>query len=364
MKEPAGRYSVAIIIPAHNEESVIDGTIRSLDKIIPAEHIYVVDDCSTDQTRSIALNHTPHVLSLRRKHGKARALNRAIRYFGLAGRYRYIAPLDADTRMSESFIPNIIRQFRKDRQRQIVCVVGRILGRMTNPVTAYRMWEYEVAQSIHKRAQAVIGSVVVCPGCATVYRSEILMKYPFPAGTMTEDMDLTFLLHRRAAGKIVYTGSATVMTQDPRTVRDFCRQLQRWYTGFWQNVRKHKIPWGGQLLDAEVGMLAIEGLFNGLLMLALTSVLPYILLKRPTVLIVPAVFDMFLFMLPTVIITALRRRSYRMIIFLPHFYLLRFLSSLIFLNSFMSVVIASDLRAKWRKLDRYAFREDKEYSTQ
>ena len=80
MKEPAGRYSVAIIIPAHNEESVIDGTIRSLDKIIPAEHIYVVDDCSTDQTRSLpkTWGQRRRYHAWKRAHGRARRPNLGI----------------------------------------------------------------------------------------------------------------------------------------------------------------------------------------------------------------------------------------------------------------------------------------------
>ena len=260
----------------------------------------------------------------------------------------------------QQFVEKILNKFREEEgvhdkqpKDKVVCVVGRVMSRKQNWISYYRMWEYEIAQSIHKNAQGIINSVVVCPGCSTIFKAALFKKTKIPTGTLTEDMDLTFTIYRKRLGKIIFINSAQILTQDPKNLKDLLRQLDRWYTGFWQCVLKHDIPWGGQALDLEVALLATEGLFGGLVILALFFAVPFALNLKPSILIAPIAFDFLLFVMPTVVFAGIKNRSLGIFRYISHFYIVRVLSSLVFLKSFLKVVFAIDLKATWDKALRY-----------
>lgn len=352
MKTTAKRR-LAMIVPAHNEENVIASTLESLLGLVDAADIYVVDDGSTDDTVMIAEAKVSNVLALNPNVGKATAVNTVIRHFDLANRYEYILPMDADTTVTRDFLTHALPILDNDTDRSIVCVVGKVVGRSSNWVTTYRLWEYEVTQRIHKAAQSAERAIMVSPGCSTVYRADLYNKVQVPTGTLTEDMDLTFLIHRLSLGRIVYCDKARVITQDPRALRDLMKQIDRWYTGFWQCVAKHNIPWGGQMLDFEVGLQATEGLFNGLLVFAFLFLIPFALIFHPAVLIVPLVFDLLFFILPTFALVIYEHRVWKIFAYIPMFYLTRFLACFMFFKSFAKVAFGSDQRMKWFKATRY-----------
>ncbi|HSX18687.1 MAG TPA: glycosyltransferase family 2 protein [Candidatus Saccharimonadales bacterium] len=348
------KRNIAILIPAHNEAKVIQKTIDAALLVVSKKDVYVVDDGSTDNTPNIAIVELgQNVITISTRGGKAEAMSAAFNYFNLINRYNYIMPIDADTVISVDFIKNTLPILKRDTKKQIACVVGKVMGVNHRWITTYRVWEYEIAQSIHKHAQSIEDAVIICPGCSTVYRSEIFKKIQIPTGTLTEDMDLTFLIHREKLGKIVYNGESKVITQDPAYIKDYVKQLNRWYTGFWQCLIKHNIPWGGQMLDFEVGLIALEGLFNGILVASLIFLIPFVLKINPLILAIPAGVDFFLFMIPTVIYTGIKNKIYHIFLYIPFFYFLRFLSSLIFLYCFMKVVLSFDLKMTWYKAARY-----------
>lgn len=347
------KREIVILITAHNEEKVVGSTISSLLKLLPAKDIYLVSDGSSDSTALVARRFTSNVYSLRGNVGKATATNMAIDYFNLPRKYEYIMPMDADTMVSPKYLKKALPILKNDVSKKLVCVVGKVLGKNHSWITTYRLWEYEIAQSIHKAAQAREGAIVVCPGCATVYRSSVFQKIKIPTGTLTEDMDFTFLIHRKRLGKIAYLNSATVTTQDPNNLKDFLKQIDRWYTGFWQCLVKHNIPWGGQPLDAEVALLASEGIFNGLLVISLLFLIPLTISKNVSLLLIPFSADLLLFLIPTMILTGKRHHAWNIFKYLPHFYFMRIASSLIFLRSFFKIVIGADLKMKWNKVARY-----------
>jgi cellulose synthase/poly-beta-1,6-N-acetylglucosamine synthase-like glycosyltransferase len=339
--------SVAVLVPAYNEESVLADTLKSILKIVTPNNLYVVNDGSKDKTFEITQMYTKNVYSTQNR-GKAHALNIGIKYFNLTKKYKYIFFMDADTKPEANFLKKALVHFENDRYKKIVCVVGRVKGYGINWVTKYRQWEYQISHFIHKRAQENINSILVVPGCATVYRSFIFEKLNFPSGTLTEDMDFTFLLHRSGYNKMVFENDAVVYTQDPQNIHDFIKQLSRWYTGFWQVVRKHDVPWQGQALDLEASLLALEGLYNGLVVLFLIiSAVPLAILGRLNVFIIPFAVDFLLFFIPTLIWSSISDKDYTRILYIPHFYFLRFLSSSIFLTSFFRGFLSLEKEYIW-----------------
>ncbi len=344
---------IAILVPAHNEEEVLEETLLSLSKLVSPKDLYVVDDGSTDSTREIAGRYTENVFSIYPNAGKATAMNTAIKKYNLSERYEYLMPMDADTLATEEFLKTTLSVLENDKKKELACIIGGIKGKKYNWLTSYRIWEYEISQTIHKSAQFLEDAIIVCPGCSTIYRAEIFKKIEIPTGTLTEDMDFTFLLHREKLGRIYFVNNAFVLTQDPRTLKDLSKQLKRWYTGFWQCLWKHNIPWGGQSLDLEVALLATEGIFNSLVVVLLLLLSPFVIINSPKTLIIPILADLLFFMIPTLVLTGKRHKFWKIFKYLPHFYLLRIFSSFIFLESFLNVTFGKDFKMKWCKASRY-----------
>src|ERR1039458_1520798 len=85
------RRKLALLLPGHNEELIIQATINSA---IAAgqtrEDIYMVDDASTDKTRvrAVELLGKDHVMTVKRS-GKAGAVKKAIKKFDVEKRYNW-----------------------------------------------------------------------------------------------------------------------------------------------------------------------------------------------------------------------------------------------------------------------------------
>ena len=346
---------VAFIIPAHNEQVVLANTIESLLELTSFQHIYIASDGSTDNTVQVAKNYTPNVLDINPNRGKAEALNSLIEQFNLTKNYEFIMVVDADCKVDKNFLNEALKLFAQDLKKEIACVIGRVVGRSTNWITSYRIWEYEVSQTIHKAAQAHLNTIIVCPGPSTIYRSSVFQSVRIPTGILTEDMNLTFMIHRLKLGKIAYCSTALVQTQDPKSIRDFIKQNDRWHTGFWQCVKKHNMPWGGQAIDAEIALLATEGLFNGILVLSMIPLLPFVIMNHPGKLLIPFLFDLLFFVFPTLILASKQSNTWGLFRYIPHFYILRFISSFIFIKSFLRIIIGEDLKMGWNKVSRYNF---------
>lgn len=295
---------LAILIPAHNEEIVIAQTLQSLLRVSPSLDIYLVDDCSSDQTVKVAQKYIKNIYVLQKNSGKAQALNQGIKHFNLTS-YKFILPIDADTQITPSFVDRALAAFETDKKDKIVAVVGKIVGSDQSWVTSYRLWEYEIGQAIHKKAQDKEGAVLVCSGCTTVFRTKIFKELQFSSDTLTEDMDLAFEIHRQRLGKIVYCPNAQAITQDPLTLKDFIKQIERWYTGYWQCLYKHRVPFGKQMLDFEVTLTSIESLLGTLLTFIFIILMPWLITYNPFLPLSGLALDILLIFLPTLLVVSI-----------------------------------------------------------
>src|SRR5262245_17290690 len=81
---------VAVLIPAHNEELVIEASIEAIAALVPRKNIHVVSDGSTDRTAELARLAGVNVIETRANVGKAGALEEAIARFGLVERFQAV----------------------------------------------------------------------------------------------------------------------------------------------------------------------------------------------------------------------------------------------------------------------------------
>src|SRR5262249_34241770 len=232
--------TVAVIVPAYNEERVINQTISSL---LASDHppnfeIVVVDDGSADNTYQRvkeAFGDEPRVrLYTKPNSGKADALN-----FGVAHTSAEIViALDADTIFARDTISKLVRHFSNPR---VGAVAGNAkVGNRINLLTRWQALEYITSQNLDRRAFDVLNCVTVVSGAVGAWRRELVEEAGgFSSITLAEDAELTMAI-RKLGHQIEYEDEAIALTEAPDTVRGFIRQRYRWMYGTLQAAWHHR----------------------------------------------------------------------------------------------------------------------------
>jgi cellulose synthase/poly-beta-1,6-N-acetylglucosamine synthase-like glycosyltransferase len=241
-REHAGeRYEpfVSVIVPAYNEERVIEATIRSLlNSDYENFEIIVVDDGSQDRTSEVVREHfgdQPLVrLFTEPNAGKASALNFGLRF----AKGDVIVALDADTQFPGDTIRALARRFA-DPQTGAVAGNAKV-GNRINIVTRWQALEYITSQNMDRRAFASLNCITVVPGAVGAWRRELIERCGgFSSDTLAEDQDLTLQI-RKLGYKIGYEEGAIAWTEAPATLRMLARQRFRWGYGTLQCLWKHR----------------------------------------------------------------------------------------------------------------------------
>lgn len=270
---------VAVVIPAHNEEVALPKCLAALTAIVPPSQIHVASDGSRDRTVAIAREAGCNVLDIQPNGGKAKALASAIDQFGLCERYKAVLIQDADSEIDPHYLENALPLF--DDPRNVV-VAGHVLSRWRNQFwpsldmlyAAYRTRLYRLLQAAFQYGQTWRWTNVsyIAPGFASMYRASVLKHIDITApGLVIEDFNMTFEVQRKRLGRIAYTPKARCSSEDPFTLNDYRKQVQRWYLGFWQTVRRHGV-WPS-LFWLSLGTLLVELLTISALALALPVML-------------------------------------------------------------------------------------------
>lgn len=331
------KNKLALVIPAHNEELVILHTIKSaLAAGQKKQHIYVVDDNSTDATSEIAKTALPakNVMKVRRS-GKALAIKKAVKKFRITSRYHWIHIADADG----VFDPNYFREFktRLDSSKKYAAATGHVQSLRGGWVSKFRTYEYTIGLEIMRRIQSWLGVITVIPGPTSCFRTDVFKKLDINHTSLTEDFDLTLQIHRKKLGKIAYIPQAKSFTQDPKDFKDFKNQVSRWYRGFWQGLRHHRVGLKPQKLDAYVLFTIGETLifsFEIILLIALSTVSSV----GQGLFAIYFLFDVLLMFGWAVFSAALNNR-WDILQSFPLFYILRFTNLYIFYKSFVEVIL-------------------------
>lgn len=332
---------LCLLLPGHNEELIIATTIRSA--IAAGQNkkdIYVVDDNSSDKTRqeSIALLGKDHVLSVKRS-GKALAVKKGIKKFNLDTKYKWLHVADADS----VFGADYFRIYRKKlKPNKYAIALGFVQSLRGNWISTYRAASYTYSQHVNRRIQSKLGMISVFPGPITCFRTDILHKLDFEANTLTEDFDITLQVHRNKLGKILYIPNAINYTQDPQTLRDFCKQNLRWQRGFFQGVKKYRIGLRPQVIDISIGWQITQALFYLFQMLILV---PYVIYKSGNWILLPFIIaaDFVVNGVITLASSVIIKR-WNLIGSLPYFYFLRWVEIIIFVIAFVEIYILRKFR--------------------
>ena len=282
---------VAVVVPAHNEEPVIAATIDSVLRLAPVENIHVIADGCTDATATIARARGVHVLELTPGRGKAGGIEAAVRRFGIPERFAVLLIVDADTRLDQRYLERGLPMM--DRPG-VVALAGyaragwrpRELSPVGRYLISYRTRLYAVMQWLkYGQTWRWTNVTAIVPGFASMYRTDVLGSMDLnPPGLVIEDFNMTFEVHHKRLGKIVFRPAVHATTQDPDNLRDYFRQVLRWHLGFWQTVRRHRLWVSGfcaalTLFVAEV-LIATAGII--LLVVLLVAIGTVMLVSQVT----------------------------------------------------------------------------------
>jgi poly-beta-1,6-N-acetyl-D-glucosamine synthase len=238
----SGNYPfVSIIVPAYNEEQVIQASLSSLLELrYPYYEIIAVDDGSTDGTydkmREFEGNHYGVRVSVFRKEnsGKADTLNYGIR----RSRAPIVVCMDSDSRLTPDALRYAVYHFRDPN-------VGAVAGNV-KVINRHNIWtklqalEYIEGLNIVRNAQAFFRTVNVIPGPIGIFRrTAIEGTGGYDSDTFAEDFDMTVKI--LADGwKINYEPKAVAFTEAPEELLDIIKQRYRWSRGILQALRKQR----------------------------------------------------------------------------------------------------------------------------
>jgi cellulose synthase/poly-beta-1,6-N-acetylglucosamine synthase-like glycosyltransferase/spore germination protein YaaH/peptidoglycan/xylan/chitin deacetylase (PgdA/CDA1 family) len=262
---------VAVLIPAYNEEKVIERTVRAaLNSNYPNLRVIVIDDGSRDRTLEVARAAFVReaadgkVLILTRPNaGKAEALNYGIEHIEDA---ELFVGIDADTIIASDAIARLVPHFINPK-------VGAIAGnaKVGNRVNLWTRWqalEYITSQNFERRALDVLGAVSVVPGAIGAWRvSAVREAGGYQIDTVAEDADLTMAL-LRLGYRVEYEDMALAYTEAPTNANGLMRQRFRWSFGILQAVYKHSEVFGRK---GALGFVALPNIVIFQILLPLVS---------------------------------------------------------------------------------------------
>ena len=243
LSEQPYKPKVAVLIPAYNEEKVIERTVRAaLASDYPELRVIVIDDGSRDRTLEVARRAfaaeeaSARVLILTKPNsGKADALNFGLEH--LRDEEVFVG-IDADTVIAPNAITRLVPHFVNPK---VAAVAGNAkVGNRVNLWTRWQALEYITSQNFERRALNVLGAVSVVPGAIGAWRTSAVREAGgYHTDTVAEDADLTMSLLRQGY-RVEYEDLALAYTEAPVSANGLMRQRFRWSFGILQAVWKHR----------------------------------------------------------------------------------------------------------------------------
>ena len=224
---------VTVMIPAHNEESVIAYTVENILKMdYPSFEVIVIDDRSTDNTASI-------IKSLEKKHENVRALIREKNAFPgksavLNDAFKIakgdaILVFDADATVEPDFLNKLVPNLEP---ADVGAVQARkiIRNKDVNFLTRCQNNEYSLDTYLQVGRDAVKGAVELRGNGELIKREALEDINGWNNYTITDDLDMSTRLHIKG-WDIRFCPEAIVYEEGIVYIKPLFRQRRRWLEG-------------------------------------------------------------------------------------------------------------------------------------
>ena len=149
----------------------------------------------------------------------------------------FILTTDADIEFTAGSVTALLDILARDEEVGAVCARTHPLGK--GPVVWYQIFDYAIGHWFQKAAEHILGCVLCCPGCFSVFRvsalesvldtysSKVIDGKDFLTKDMGEDRWLCTLLIR-AGWRLEYSAVSQDSTFCPETFEEFYKQRRRW----------------------------------------------------------------------------------------------------------------------------------------
>jgi cellulose synthase/poly-beta-1,6-N-acetylglucosamine synthase-like glycosyltransferase len=337
------KITVTILVPCYNEEKTIRKCVLSwLNQTHPADEVIVVNDCSTDGTLKVLREFKGRIkiVALKKNTGnKSYVQEKGLKHI----KTDVFIATDADTMMDERFVERVHLAFKDPNASAFA---GYVKSLRHNWLTACREIDYIISQDLYKVAQNNINFLMVIPGCAGAFRTDIFKKYiVFDHDTLTEDLDFTFKINKNNL-KIVYDREAFVFTQDPDRLKTYINQMRRWYCGNWQNILKHIGIIKKSARAMELSVVFLEGL----VFYSLMFLIPILNIKAFFYLSIYCVSLSLIFG----IYASIKRRRLDLFLYSPLYIFVAYVNAYLFLEQFVKEVLFRKKNLTWFHPERRA----------
>ena len=223
----------AFVIPAHNEESVIERTVQSVQQVNYPEHlrrVYVVADNCSDTTAEVARRAGAEVFvrSDRTLRGKGYALEFAFERLLADEELDAFVVVDADTLVTR----NLLRAFEQRLKHGERAVQAEYA--VQNPHASWRTGLLAIALGMfhHTRslARERLGLSVGLRGNGMCFSRELLKEHPHRAYGLVEDVEYGVAIGR-AGVRVAYAEEAQVLGEMVSRGGAAVSQRRRWEEG-------------------------------------------------------------------------------------------------------------------------------------
>lgn len=244
--------SIAILMPAYNEERVVEKSIESAINLdYPDLEVLFVDDGSTDRTLQKAREYENHpnlkIIEHGQNKGKAAALNTGLDITDA----KYVAVQDADSRVEDNLVKKAVTQLEASPEKG--AVIGSIKSfEHDTIIQKLQRIQYRLT-NFYRSLMAQIGTLDVTPGAFSIYRAEDVKKVNgFDVGNPTEDLEMAWKLREEGKDLGMVFGDYS-STHYPKSLKGLYRQRVRWKRGSLFNSFRYR----HMFLDSSYGWFGV-----------------------------------------------------------------------------------------------------------
>ena len=290
---------VSVIVPAHNEATVIAQSVKALLNLhYPEFEIIVINDGSTDDTLArlkedfslvpskkpvrLQVPHEPiraifksadypNLIVIDKENGgKADAINAGIN----VSSYPIFCSIDADSILEPDAILKSSKLFLEDDELIATGGIIRILngcriqdgsvveiGLPKSFIEAMQVLEYTRAFLSGRTGWNALKSLLIISGAFGVFRKDMVVAVNGYRKTIGEDMDLVMRLHRHCKDnaipyKILFVPDPVCWTQAPFSMKMLLKQRNRWHRGMIDALISNR----GMILNRKYGATSLVGI--------------------------------------------------------------------------------------------------------
>ncbi len=238
-----GRRRYTILIPAHNEEKVIEETLDSIKRIsYPKELLRVVviaDNCS-DRTAELARGSGFTCLERNdaANPGKGQALEWAFTQLLEDGFADAFVIIDADTLVDPAILEKMDSYISSGAR--VVQAYYDVLGPERSPIASLTYMGYAISRNLKYAGRSRLGFSVNLLGNGMCFTREVIVRFGWKAFSITEDLEYQLQLLVNGY-KVAFAPDIKVYSEMPSSMKSYCRQRSRWDGGKYK-LRNRYVP--------------------------------------------------------------------------------------------------------------------------